>query len=53
VPFYVPVGPRGLLFRIGSALTGVMGSWTYWRASRRRPLAPAPVVIADWSSPTV
>lgn len=35
--FYVPVGPRGLIFRLGTALIGVMGSITYWRACRRRP----------------
>jgi hypothetical protein len=46
--FYVAVGPRGLLFRVGMLLTGVMGPWTYWRASRRRPAALPP-----WSSPEV
>jgi hypothetical protein len=34
--FYVPVGPRGVLFRIGTVLTRAMGSWVYWRACRRR-----------------
>ncbi len=34
--FYVAVGPRGLLFRAGMILTGVMGSLSYWLASRRR-----------------
>jgi hypothetical protein len=36
MPFYVPVGPRGILFRVGTVLTRVMGSWVYWRACRRR-----------------
>ena len=34
--FYFPVGPCGIVFRIGMVTTGVMGSLTYWRASRRR-----------------
>jgi hypothetical protein len=40
--FYVAVGPRGLLFRFGMLLTGVMGPFTYWWASRRRPAVPPP-----------
>jgi hypothetical protein len=36
--FYVAVGPRGLLFRVGLILTGVLGTPTYWWASRRRHL---------------
>jgi hypothetical protein len=34
--FYVSVGPRGLVFRIGMVASGVMGSLTYWYGSRRR-----------------
>ena len=37
MPFYVPVGPRGILFRVGMIWTGVMGSLTYWWTNRRRP----------------
>jgi hypothetical protein len=44
--FYVAVGPRGLLFRVGMMLTGVMGPPTYWWGSRRRRAAPTP-----WSGP--
>ncbi len=44
--FYVAVGPRGLLFRVGMILTGVMGPLTYWWSSRRRPSALPP-----WSWP--
>ena len=40
MPFYVPVGPRGHLFRLGCLIIGVMGGITYWWASRRRELAP-------------
>ena len=48
--FYVPLGSRGVLFRIGTGLIGVLGSWVYWRASRRRVMigvsapTPSPVV---------
>lgn len=34
--FYVKLGPRGILFRVGTLLIGVLGSWVYWRASRQR-----------------
>ena len=40
--FYVAVGPRGLLFRAGMIMTGVMGPLTYWWASRRRSAALTP-----------
>ena len=42
MPFYVPVGPRGILFRLGMIWTGVMGSLTYWWTNRRRPVIPVP-----------
>jgi uncharacterized membrane protein len=47
VPYYVPVGPRGLLFRVGSFLTTVMGTWVYWRACRRRALLPSPTAVVE------
>ena len=34
--FYVKLGPRGVVFRVGTILIGCLGSWVYWRASRRR-----------------
>ena len=34
--YYVSVGPGGVFFRVGMAVTGMMGSLVYWRASRRR-----------------
>ena len=34
--FYVPLGPRGALFRIGTTLIGLFGSIVYGRAHRRR-----------------
>ena len=45
--FYVPLGIRGVLFRIGTALIGVMGGWVYWRASRRRAVLLAAVPVSD------
>jgi hypothetical protein len=51
VAFYVPLGPHGLLFRIGTLLTGALGSWVYWRASRRRSavavIVPLPLVVSS------
>lgn len=47
MPFYVPVGPRGFLFRIGTVLTGTMGAWVYWRASRRRAVWPIVPPLVD------
>ncbi len=37
--FYVPIGPRGPIFRIGTVLIGLLGSMVYRRAHRRRRLA--------------
>ena len=34
--FYVPLGPRGIIFRIGTLLIGGLGSVIYGRAHRRR-----------------
>jgi hypothetical protein len=36
VPFYVRLGPRGILFRVGTFLIGLIGSAVYRRASKRR-----------------
>ena len=36
MPFYVPVGRRGLIFRLGTLLTRSFGSFAYWRSGRRR-----------------
>lgn len=40
--YYVPLGPRGLMLRFGTALLGVLGGLVYLRASRRRALLPHP-----------
>ena len=34
--FYVPIGPRGIIFRFGTVLIGFFGSMVYRRAHRRR-----------------
>ncbi len=34
--YYVPLGPRGLLMRLGSLVLVVAGGLVYWRSSRRR-----------------
>lgn len=41
MPFYVPVGPRGIIFRFGSLLTSTFGSLAYYRACRRRAFLAA------------
>jgi hypothetical protein len=46
--FYVPVGRRGIVFRVGMILTGVLGCLTYSWFSRRVPAIPA-----SWSPPEV
>lgn len=38
MPFYVPVGPRGLIFRLGLFMYGIVGSVSYWRSARKRVL---------------
>lgn len=38
--FYVFIGPRGILFRVGMIWTGVMGSLTYGWTNRCRPAMP-------------
>ena len=46
--FYVPLGPRGLLFRLGTFVIGIWGGLVYGRACRRRGLmaaSPQPLTI--------
>jgi hypothetical protein len=35
MPFYVPVGPRGILFRLGMTWTRLLGGLTYWSTHHR------------------
>ncbi len=34
--YYVPLGIRGVLFRVGTILIGLLGGIVYFLASRRR-----------------
>jgi hypothetical protein len=36
VAFYVPLGPRGMLFRLGTFVIGIWGGLVYQLAYRRR-----------------
>ncbi len=47
--FYVPLGPRGLLFRLGTFVIGIWGGFVYGAAYRRRGLmtpTPQPLTIS-------
>ncbi|WP_337173961.1 hypothetical protein [Paludisphaera sp.] len=50
--FYVPLGPRGGVFRLGTFLIGIMGGMAYRKAYRRResafsdPSLPRPLLDA-------
>jgi hypothetical protein len=46
VAYYVSLGSRGILLRIGTRLISVVGGLVYWRASRRRRLYPSPLTAA-------
>ena len=41
--FYVPLGPRGTLLRLGTFLIGILGGLVYQLACRRRALS-APIL---------
>ena len=46
--FYVPLGPRGTLLRIGTFLIGILGGLVYQLACHRRAMAgpnPKPLTI--------
>jgi hypothetical protein len=38
VAFYVPLGPRGLVFRLGTFVIGIWGGLVYRLAYRRRAI---------------
>jgi len=40
--FYVKLGPRGLIFRLGTWWIGVIGRVVYWRSCRKRMQSPHP-----------
>lgn len=41
--YYVPLGPRGLILRLGTMIISLFGGLIYLQASRRRALLPIPV----------
>jgi hypothetical protein len=41
VEFYVPLGVRGFLLRLGTFVIGVFGGVVYRQAARRRKLIPS------------
>ena len=40
--FYVKLGARGLIFRLGTLAIGIIGRAIYWKASRKRAAVPHP-----------
>jgi hypothetical protein len=46
VAYYVPLGSRGLLLRLGTSLIGFFGGLVYWTASVRRRLIGIPLPVA-------
>jgi hypothetical protein len=40
VAFYVPLGPRGLVLRVGTFVIGIWGGLVYRLACRRRAMMP-------------
>lgn len=36
MPYYVPLGVRGVILRVGAFFTGLLGSVVYWQGARRR-----------------
>ncbi len=47
MPYYVPLGPRGLLIHFGAVVTGAVGRWLYWRDCQRRSRTRAPLAGAS------
>lgn len=45
MPFYVPLGARGVLMWLGTQIIGITGGFVYWWASRKRGLTPLPLVV--------
>jgi hypothetical protein len=44
--FYVPLGSRGVIFRLGTVLTGVVGGFLYWQSARRRAFRTPILTVA-------
>jgi hypothetical protein len=51
VAFYVPLGPRGLIFRLGTFVIGIWGGLVYRLAYRRRLITfydAAPILVRGY-----
>jgi hypothetical protein len=51
VAFYVPLGPRGLIFRLGTFVIGIWGGLVYRLAYHRRVIivsAPRPLLAGGY-----
>jgi hypothetical protein len=46
MPFYVSVGSRSILFRVGMIWTGLMGAMSYWWTNRHRPSTAMPRLLS-------
>lgn len=44
--FYVPLGIRGFVLRLGTFLIGILGDLAYHKAARRRQVMPADPPLA-------
>lgn len=47
MPFYVSVGPRGILFCAGMISTALMGSLSYWWTNLHRPAIAVPPLLPE------
>lgn len=45
MPFYVPLGARGLVLHLGGLMTRRFGALVYWLRTHRKPIL-APVLVA-------
>ena len=43
--FYVPLGARGFVLRLGTILIGIFGGLAYRKAVRRRELMPSDPLV--------
>ena len=44
--YYVPLGSRGIVLRLGTSLIGFFGGLVYWTASVRRRMIGIPLPVA-------
>jgi hypothetical protein len=51
VAYYVSLGSRGILLRVGTALISIVNGLIYWRASRRRRLKALLLLVPELDRP--